>query len=355
MLGPCGAGGWRYGFDGVMAVQEDVCHAPRLVAGSCPPASGYDADIIILTQNRLAETIEAVASALRQRNVTFHVSVLDQGSAEEVRAAFAEAFKSHGCFGYYVAGGNLGVGGGRNFLSALGSGRFIIALDNDAVFADDLVVARAVALFEESPALGVIGFKILARDGVSLDLFSWGYPQGLRRFADGRFASTTFVGAGHAIRRRAWIAAGGYDADLFFTCEEYDFALRAVALRWRVLYEGSLAVIHKVSPEARVRWHSARMRFFVRNRIMIARKWNVSWWALLPRICLYLAKAARNRRLLPAVSGVFEAARADRLLFKKTMSPRMRLYLRENETRFRENFIRGLYRHVILEMQAEPK
>ena len=58
-----------------------------------PAAGGYDVDIIILTQNRFVETIEAVDSALRQQNVSFHVSVLDQDSSEAVQAAFAAAFK----------------------------------------------------------------------------------------------------------------------------------------------------------------------------------------------------------------------------------------------------------------------
>jgi GT2 family glycosyltransferase len=328
---------------------------PRLVAGSHPRACGYDADIIVLTQDRLAETIEAVESAFRQQNVSFHVSVLDQGSPAAVRDGFALAFKDRGNFGYYVVDGNLGVAGGRNFLSGLGSGGAIVALDNDAVFADDLVVRKAVALFAESPGLGAIGFKILARDGVNLDAFSWGYPAGLKRFAHGNFASTTFVGAGHAIRRAAWIAAGGYDAELFFTWEEYDFSLRMIALRWTILYAGSLAVIHKVSPEARVGWQSERMKFFVRNRIIVARKWNLSWVELAPRIVGYLLKAARNRRLLPALSGLAQAVLADRWVLKRKLTAHMRVYLRENEIRFRDNLFGSFYRHVIFEMHADPK
>jgi GT2 family glycosyltransferase len=142
---------------------------------------------------------------------------------------------------------------------------------------------------------------------------------------------------------------------LFFTWEEYDFSLRAIALQWSIRYAGSLAVIHKVSPQARVRWNSERMRLFVRNRLIIARKWHVSWVRLLPRIGGYLLKAARNGRLLPALSGVFEAIVVDRALFKRTMAPHMRLYLRENESRFHGNFIRSFYRHVVLEMQPDPK
>lgn len=280
---------------------------------------------------------------------------MDQGSTAAIQADFAAAFKDHPNFGFHIAGRNLGVGGGRNFLAALGSGRYIVALDNDAVFADDLVAAKAAALFEATPGLGVIGFKILAQDGVNLDMFSWGYPQGLKNAAHGDFTSTTFVGAGHAIARRAWIAAGGYDADLFFTWEEYDFSLRVIARQWSIRYTASLAVIHKISPEARVVWQSARMRYFVRNRVIVARKWNVSWLELLPRICGYLLKALRNRRLSPALAGLLDAIRTDRWLFKQNFTPHMRRYVRDNESRFHVGLVRGFYRHVFLKMEADPK
>jgi GT2 family glycosyltransferase len=326
-----------------------------LLAGAAPPAFGYDADIIILTQSRVRETIAAVDSALAQQNLSYHVSVLDQGSSEAERADLVTAFSGREGLGFWIAQGNLGVAGGRNFLSSLGRGEVIIGLDNDAEFADALVAARAVAQFQQTPELGVIGFRIMARDGISLDRFSWGYPRPLMARAGDRFVSTTFVGAGHAIRRRTWVEAGGYDADLFFTWEEYDFSLRAIALRWTIVYDGALAVIHKVSPEARVRWRSARMRYFVRNRLMIARKWNTGWLALLPRMAGYLVKGARNGSPIPALAGALEAITSDHLLFKREPSAQMRGYLREHEHRHRETFLRSLYLNAVLRMQADPE
>ena len=65
----------------------------RLIAGSRPPIEAYDADIIILSLNRLAETIEAIQSALAQRGVAFHVTVLDQGSAPEIRQGAGKAVR----------------------------------------------------------------------------------------------------------------------------------------------------------------------------------------------------------------------------------------------------------------------
>jgi GT2 family glycosyltransferase len=326
---------------------------PVLVSGTYPSRSGYDADIIILTRNRLLETIEAVDSALRQKGSRFHISVLDQGSDANIQSEFLKAFDNHKNFGYFTVRENLGVGGGRNFLSSIGFGSVIIALDNDAVFADDFVVEQALKSFDEKAELGVLAFKILARDGKQLDEYSWGYPASTKRWSADLFDTTTFVGAGHAIRRSTWEAADGYDPYLFFTWEEYDFCLRAIALGWVITYDGSLAVIHKVSPEGRVRWSSERMEFSVRNRLIIARKWKVSWFSLLPRLFGYLLRAARHKSLNPTFLGIFAAIGEDRALIKASTNLRMDNYVKVNETQLHGNIYESFRNRVIVKVEPE--
>jgi GT2 family glycosyltransferase len=310
----------------------------RRTAGSLPPLDAYDADIIILSLNRLNDTIEAINSALTQRGGIFHVTVLDQGSSPEMLRQLRRQFAHRSDFALYEADSNLGVAGGRIAAVALGQGQFIIALDNDAVFTTPWIVARAVRLFRLSPDVAAIGFNILAADGKQPDITSWGYPKAmLPRFKE-NFDTTTFVGAGHAIRRSAWAATGGYDPSLFFTWEEYDFCLKAIALNWRITYAGSLSVIHKVSPEARVTWNSQRMLYFVRNRLIIGRKWGVSWLALTPHILGYLLKAARSGCLQAACSGV-KAAYDTAPSTRRRMSKTMRLYIQRNETKRRGSWL----------------
>lgn len=310
----------------------------RRTAGSLPPLDGYDADIIILSLDRLDDTVAAINSALAQRGGIFHVSVLDQGSAPETVRQLRRQFAHQPDFALYESATNLGVPGGRSAATALGHGQFIIALDNDAVFETPWVAANTVRLFRLSPDVAVIGFNILAADGKQLDLTSWGYPKAMLPRSKESFDTTTFVGAGHAIRRCAWVAAGGYDASLFFTWEEYDFCLRAIALNWRIIYAGALRVIHKVSPEARIAWSDQRMRYFVRNRLIIARKWGASWPALTPRILGYLFKAARSGCLHAAWSGVKDGYSTSPPPHRRMPKP-MRLYIRRNETDRRGSWI----------------
>lgn len=321
---------------------------PALAGAVAPPAGPYDADILILALDRAAETVAAIRSALAQTGVSRHVFVLDQGSAPAALARIAAAVAGRTDASLVCAGGNLGVAGGRTLAAALGHGRVIVALDNDAEFADPTVVAHAVAALAAAPALAAIGFRIVMEDGGADDLSSWGYPAALLVRAAGTFPAVTFVGAGHAIRRAAWQAAGGYDPALFFCWEEFDFCLRAIAAGWRVAYRGDLVVRHKVSAERRVRWSDARWFHFVRNRIYIARKWNAGWVGLLPRMTGYLLKGVRNGMGLRTLRAI--AAAWAMPVEGRPMPLSLRTYLGSNDMAYRGGWCRRLRQEVLSEL-----
>jgi GT2 family glycosyltransferase len=273
----------------------------RWIAGaSGPPADDYDADVVILALNRGEETVAAIGSALAQKGVSRHVFVVDQGSQSDALNRIAAAVAGRSDATLVALDRNHGVAGGRNHGSSLGHGRVIAVLDNDAEFAAPDTLHRLVATLDADPSLGVVGCRIVLHDGGTDDLSSWGYPVGLLPYAGQSFDTATFVGAGHAIRRQTWQQASGYDEALFFCWEEYDFALRAMALGWRIRYRGDLLVRHKVSAEARVTWSGERWFYFVRNRLYIGRKSGVGWVRLLPRTAGYLVKGLRNG--LPAAT-----------------------------------------------------
>ena len=250
----------------------------------------------------------AIGSALDQSGVHKHVTILDQGSEPESLAALAALVAGRSEATLLCADRNLGVAGGRNAAAAFGHGRVVVALDNDAEFASADTLAGMVAAIDENPSVGAIGCRILNYWSGEDDLTSWGYPKRLLSRASESFLATTFVGAGHAIRRTAWQEAGGYDDSLFFCWEEFDFCLRAIAYGWEILYRGDLAVRHKVAPEGRVVWSATRWFQFVRNRIYIGRKLGVGWCGLTPRIVGYLIKGLRNGLLRQTVEAIVAAA-----------------------------------------------
>jgi GT2 family glycosyltransferase len=314
----------------------------------------YDADIIILSLERAEDTVAAIQSALAQTGITRRVIVLDQGSGPATLARLRQVCAGQADVILDCAGTNLGVPGGRNRASMLGTGRVIIGLDNDAVFAAEDTAARAVAALDAEPGLAAIGLRILRHADGADDLSSWGYAPGLRAHAGAIFDSVTFVGAGHAIRRAVWERLGGYDAGLFFCWEEYEFCLRAIAQGWAVRYRGDIAVRHKVSAEARQTWSGQRWFYFVRNRILIARRFGASWSVLLPRILGYVLRGQRNGLLPATLRGIAAAARMQAGQPRITLPPAARDYLRRNDGAHRQNLL-GRLRSEILAALPTPR
>jgi GT2 family glycosyltransferase len=312
----------------------------------------YDADVVILSLDRPEETVRAIASALAQRGVACRVIVFDQGSNPDAFRRITDAMAGEPHAVLHTAGRNLGVPGGRNAAAALGTARVIVSLDNDAVFADSHTVARAVAALDDDPALGAIGMRIVVDSTGADDRSSWGYPASLLSRAGESFDTMTFVGAGHAIRRSAWVRAGGYDAALFFCWEEFDFCLRAIQLGWRVRYRGDIVVRHAVSPERRVHWDEARWFLFVRNRLYIERKWGADAPALVPRFLAYAVKGARHGLLGATMRAWPASARMAAAAAQAALSPAALAYRARTDRAHRGPFLTRLRREVLAGLPA---
>jgi GT2 family glycosyltransferase len=319
----------------------------HIAGASVPEAGPYDVDVVILALDRVEETEQAIASALVQQGVSRHVFVIDQGSKPANLARLAACVVGRADATLVQLERNWGVAGGRNRGTALGHGRVVVALDNDAEFADAHTLARAVAALDADAGLAAIGFRIVIFADGSDDVSSWGYPLSLLPHAGEVFDAVTFVGAGHAIRRRAWDAAGGYDDALFFCWEEYDFCLRAIDCGWRVRYRGDIVIRHKVSPERRFAWSGTRWFYFVRNRLYIGRKSGETWAALAPRFAAYLVKGARNGVALQTLRALPAAIRLSRAAPTKRLSNTARDYLARNDTAHRGTRLARLRREVL--------
>ena len=318
------------------------------VAGAAgPPDEKYDADIVILALDRVEETLAAIHSALTQTGVSAHLFVLDQGSPTDTLHRFAADLAGRRRATLLAVPQNLGVAGGRNLISALGHGRVIVALDNDAEFADTETVARMVAALDAEPRLAALGCRIVTHATGKDDLSSWGYPSSLLPFAGESFDAVTFVGAGHAIRRTAWNDAGGYDARLFFCWEEFDFCLRAIARGWRVRYRGDIVIRHKVSGERRVGWSGDRWFYYVRNRLYIERKLGQTWTTMLPRAIGYLIRSARYGLVLRTARAIQAATRLGPAPDMPRIPVSALSYLQRNDRQHRGSLLTRFRREVL--------
>ena len=336
--------------------------APVHLAGAKGPAGPTDADVVILALDRAEDTIAAIASARSQTGIAKHVWIADQGSKPENLARLTAAVAGAPDATLVQLDRNWGVAGGRNRATALGTGRCVFALDNDAEFATPDTLARAVRALDDEPDIATIACRILVFATGAEDLSSWGYPPALLPRAAGAFDAVTFVGAGHAIRRADFEAAGGYDDALFFCWEEFDFALRAINAGQRIRYRGDIAVRHKVSGEHRFSWSGTRWFHFVRNRLYIGMKYGTGAAALMPRFLAYQVKGARNGVLgqgLRAGLAALKLARAFRpapgqeALYRLT--PAARAYIAANDAAHRGSMAKRVRAEILAALPTAAK
>ena len=266
----------------------------------------FPVDVIILSWNRLDDTLAAVESARAQRGVDHHIWVVDQGSEPEQLAQLERFVRAIPNATLEKLPHNIGVPAGRNLATSLGRAPVVVALDSDAVFADHQVLERAAARLAQEPELCAIGFAITNFYTGEPDWGSWDYP---RDYDPAReFRATRFVGAGHAIRRSSFEAVGGYDARLMFCGEESDLCYRMINLDQRIVYWPELAVLHKVTRDHRVFWERGRYRQTVRNALYSQFKFGATWARLALGAAAFLLRGLRNGLAWEAVRGLFASS-----------------------------------------------
>lgn len=175
---------------------------------------------------------------------------------------------------------NAGVAGGRNAGVDACKGDVVLFLDDDAWYPDARALGEHVtARFAAEPQLAVLSFRVTDPEGGSGG--RWHVPR--LRASDPERSSvvTTFAGGVCAIRRSAYVEAGGQPAAFFFGHEETDMSWRLLDLGYRIEYDAAATVFHPAVHNAR---HDTWYRLEARNRVWLARR-NLPW----PLAAVYLA------------------------------------------------------------------
>jgi GT2 family glycosyltransferase len=314
-----------------------------------------DLDIVILSWNRAELTIETINSVLLQNGVTFTIWVVDQGSREDNLTILRQATK-HPNVHLIEKGKNLGVPGGRNVGMRLGNARYIVCIDNDAIFQSNESLKRIVERFEKTPQIGIIGFRIKNFYTSEDDDLWWAYPKAQKVMREEEFLTTRYSGCGHAIRRSVFEKVGGYDENLFFYWEEVDFSNQAINFGYQIIYYPMVVVLHKVSPETRIRWDDNRYYYLVRNAIYLRYKYYRNIPDTFVLAVGYLIKGAFNLILNQALRGVLDSVKMCSNNLDATdknryiLNSHARLYIQEHENRFRGNLLSRMRSEVFVKL-----
>lgn len=309
-----------------------------------------DVDVVVLTWNRLQESVDCIESVLAQKGVDLRLWIIDQGSDAPVLEKLGQ-YTENSHVQLIKVGKNLGVPAGRNLGMSLGQAPVIVSIDNDATLCQPETLRAVVKDFKTEPQLGALAFAIFDQQG-GPDVSSWGYPWPVSQYFQRRFDTARFCGAGHALRRRALEGTRGYDEQLFFFGEELELCYQLAQLGFKIVYEPRHRVIHKVSTERRIGWSSGRFYYNVRNMIYINYRHFRSPLQLMTYAFGYLIKGAYNRQFSTALEGVLCGLK---LIWQsdlgRPLSPPARDYVERHELAPRGSLFERLSGEVFFRMR----
>ena len=306
-------------------------------------------DIVVLSWNRVDNTIATLENILSQEDVNILVWVIDQGSDEETIQSLKEFISTHSIIKLIELEENYGVAGGRNRGMRLGNGEFVICIDNDAVFDSQTAIKDTVERFRVDDELAVIGYKIKNFYTHIADRPNWVYARQLMEKQDEEFFATRFCGAGHAIRRTALEKTNYYDEQLFFYWEELDLSYQLLCLGYKIIFFPKVCVLHKVDPEQRLNWQGDRYYYMVRNALYLDWKYYRS----LPRFVMYsggyFIKGLFNGIVAQSLRAIGDALKMKRNLKKGGLhlSKKAKKYIYQHDAIYRGSFFDRLTREVL--------
>ena len=228
--------------------------------------------VVILTMgNRPAELQRAIDSTAPLRDLGGEVIVVGNGADVPPVPSGVTTIR---------LAENAGVAGGRNAAVDACAGDVVLFLDDDGWYPEPAALGEHVAArFAADPRLAVLSFRVLDPDGGPGG--RWYVPRLRAGHPERSSVVTTFAGGACAIRRSAYLEAGGLPSAFFFAHEETDLSWRLIDRGYRLEYDAAATMCHPTAANAR---HDIWYRFEARNRVWLARR-NLPW----PLAAAYLA------------------------------------------------------------------
>lgn len=205
--------------------------------------------VIIATVHRLEDVLIALESVLRSSVSNFEVHVVDQSTDRRSQERLS-GFLSDPCV-HYTNHCDGGLSAALNSGASLTEAEVLAITGDDCVVSDDWL-AKAIALFDAHPNVGVLFGTVLPAEYDGNDGFVAGCVLKetalIERLDDiHRLSGTT---ANMAVRRSVWRELHGFDESLGIgaplrSAEDLDLTLRALARGYHVLQAPEVETMHR--------------------------------------------------------------------------------------------------------------
>lgn len=226
----------------------------------------------LITYNRKDELRDAIDSILAQDYDDYEIIVISN-STDGTSNLFSDGGQyDRPKINYYHYDGRMGVPQARNIAHEKATGDYLVTIDDDAEFTTDDCASHIESVFEQYDEVGVLAFKVRNAYSKKVESFPGNDKD---RMKDTRFETTWYVGCGHAIRASALAKTDGYPSEFEYGSEELDLSYQLLEQGYTIIYEPSIKIIHKESPEGR-NGDSYYTQKMIENRIRLSVR-HVPW------------------------------------------------------------------------------
>jgi GT2 family glycosyltransferase len=219
--------------------------------------------VVVLTYNRPRE-LDQTLGHLRELPERPAIVVVDNGSTGEAQALISERFPG---VRHLKLGRNLGAAA-RNIGVEACPHPYVALCDDDTWWAPGSI-ATAADLFDRHPTLAIVTAKVLVGSEHRIDPTSEMMARSPIPAPAGVPGCPLlgFLAGASAVRRSAFLEAGGFEPRMFIGGEEDLLAYDLACLGWRLSYVEELIVHHHPSAARDAR---TRQQLLARNRLWTA-------------------------------------------------------------------------------------
>jgi glycosyltransferase involved in cell wall biosynthesis len=228
--------------------------------------------VVIPCYNHGAYLPDSIGSVQAQSHPDVEIIVVNDGSTDEQTNTICDNYQKNGV--HVISTTNQGLAAARNNGIEQASGHYIVALD-----ADDRIgptyLEQAVAAFNAHPQLGIVYSKAWLFGAMDMQ---WNLPP----FSMEQMMLDNIIFCSAVFKKEDWLLVGGYDVNMIYGWEDYDFWLGILSLGREVQQLSDFHFFYRIASNSMVRskqkWQKVEMfkRIYQKHRELIGK--NIEAW-----------------------------------------------------------------------------